>query len=127
MLILKNCQKLFSLFFKKRGEKFDFIFGDLTDIPLDPEHSKASKDTWDFLRSILTLGMQLIIPNTGKYLTHYNGKSVPSKYISKYEEMLHDLRVESDPSLRPIFKHWESYVPSFFETWIFYKISICNN
>ena len=97
----------------------------MTDTPVDPGNSETSKDIWNFLRYILTLGMQLIVPNTGKYLTHYNGKSV-SSMISKYEEMLHELRVESDPSLRPTFKQGECYVPSFLETWIFYKISMCN-
>ena len=68
--------------------------------------------------------MQLLVPNTGKYLTHYNGKSV-SSMISKYEEMLQDLRSESNPHLRPKFEQSECYVTSFYETWIFYKISMC--
>ena len=68
--------------------------------------------------------MQLLVPNTGKYLAHYNGKSV-SNMISKYEEMLQELRVEADPSLLPKFKQSECYVPSFLETWIFYQISMC--
>ena len=69
--------------------------------------------------------MQLLVPNSGKYLTHYNGKSV-SSMISKYEEMLQELRSESDPHLRPKFHQSECYVTSFMETWIFYKISMCS-
>ena len=69
--------------------------------------------------------MQLIKPNTGKYLTHYNGKSV-SNMISKYEQLLKTLRVESDTSLLPTFTQSECFVPSFCETWIFYQISMRN-
>ena len=123
--IKKNINNLFTIIVKVRGEKFDFIFGDLTDTPVDPGNTETSKDIWNFLRYILTLGMQLLVPNTGKYLTHYNGKSV-SGMISKYEEMLQELRVESDPTLSPKFKQSECYVPSFMETWIFYKISMCS-
>ena len=97
----------------------------MTDTPVDPGDTETSKDIWNFLRYILTLGMQLLVPNTGKYLTHYNGESVTSM-ISKYEEMLQELRSEADPTLRPKFKQSECYVTSFMETWIFYQISMCS-
>ena len=113
------------IFTQIRGETFDFIFGDLTDTPVDPGQSETSKDLWNFLKYILTLGMQLLVPENGKYFTHFNGKSV-SNMISKYEETLKDLRVDADLSLRPKFKQRECYVPSFLETWIFYQISMCS-
>ena len=113
------------IFTQIRGETFDFIFGDLTDTPVDPGQSETSKDLWNFLKYILTLGMQLLVPESGKYFTHFNGKSV-SNMISKYEETLKDLRVDADLSLRPKFKQRECYVPSFLETWIFYQISMCS-
>ena len=97
----------------------------MTDTPVDPGQSETSKDLWNFLKYILTLGMQLLVPESGKYFTHFNGKSV-SNMISKYEETLKDLRVDADLSLRPKFKQRECYVPSFLEIWIFYQISMCS-
>ena len=108
---------------KARSEKFDFIFGDLTDTPVDTDDTGASADIVKFLRYIVGLGMNLLTPNTGKYMTHYNGKSV-SDMISKYEDILRTLRVDDDPSLVPHFTQSERFVPSFEEIWIFYQISM---
>jgi len=44
----------------------DFVFGDLTDIPVD---SSGEQDAWDFIKLILNKSMQVIKPG-GKYLTH---------------------------------------------------------
>jgi len=106
-----------------RGEKFDFIFGDLTDTPVDPDESGASADIVKFLRYIVGLGMNLLVPETGKYMTHYNGKSV-SDLIGKYEDILRTLTVDSDPDLKPHFTQTERFVPSFQEVWIYYQISM---
>ena len=105
------------------GETFDFVFGDLTDTPLDAGSSEAAKDTWKTLQYILGLGVQLIKPNTGKYLTHCNGKSM-IKSISQYEHMLTNLSVHSEPDLGCTFTSSESFVPSFQEVWVLYQISM---
>ena len=107
---------------KSQGLKFDFIFGDLTDTPVNMD-DENELDLIQFLKKIVGLGMDLLVPNTGKYMTHYNGKSV-SNLISKYEDILMDLRVNDDPDLKPHFTRSESFVPSFQEIWIFYQISM---
>lgn len=55
---------------------FDFVFNDLTDIPICPGDSKAGDylksnddEMWNFLKKILTLSFQLVRPN-GRYLNH---------------------------------------------------------
>ena len=99
---------------------FDFVFGDLTDTPVNAG-LEATTDTWNFLKYILDLVVQLIKPGTGKYLTHCNGKSVPN-VISQYEHMLKNLSVQNVPGLKCTFTKSESFVPSFQEVWIFYQI-----
>ena len=118
------CRYLFK-FLQERNERFDYVIGDLTDTPVDANFSESSSNTWNFLNYVLKLGIQLIIPNTGKYLTHFNGKSVP-KMICEYEQMLNNLSVQSDRSLKCEFTHSESFVPSFQEVWLFYQISMIN-
>lgn len=51
----------------KEGKQFDYVFGDLTDVPISPT---PRGQLWDFLRTILGLGMQCVKPGTGKYMTH---------------------------------------------------------
>ena len=41
--------------YDEEGKQFDFIFGDLTDIPVHTENS-----TWEFVRSILKLSFSLL-------------------------------------------------------------------
>ena len=52
---------------KSEGKVYDYVFGDLTDIPI----SKAPiGELWDFMRQIISLGTSLRKPGTGKYMTH---------------------------------------------------------
>ena len=75
----------------KDGKQYDFIFGDLTDIPIDtdPEgiininstqHSTKvfvpASELWDFITKILQLSLSSVKLN-GKYLTHLYGKTFP--------------------------------------------------
>ena len=74
----------------KDGKQYDFIFGDLTDIPIDtdPEGIKYKFDSaqfkvfvpatelWDFITKILQLSLSSVKLN-GKYLTHLYGKTFP--------------------------------------------------
>lgn len=50
----------------KEGRRFDYVFGDLTDIPLSEE---KSGEIWDFIRSILVSSFKVLKPD-GKYMTH---------------------------------------------------------
>lgn len=54
--------------FIEDGTKFDFIFGDLTDVPLSLTPQKQNKE-WQFLQSALEKSLGLLKPN-GKFLTH---------------------------------------------------------
>ena len=56
------------------GEKFDFIFGDLTDTPVDPEENASSKDLLNVLNNIVSLALSLLAPETGKV---YNFVQLP--------------------------------------------------
>ena len=46
--------------------QFDFVFSDLTDIPLSPVPQNKE---WQFLRSVLEKSLSLLNKN-GKFLTH---------------------------------------------------------
>lgn len=51
------------------GKQFDFVFNDLTDIPLSPEESEVGRDLWGFVRNILNLALKCT-KQDGKYLNH---------------------------------------------------------
>jgi spermine synthase len=51
------------------GKQFDFVFNDLTDIPLSPEESEVGRDLWGFVRNILNLALKCT-KKDGKYLNH---------------------------------------------------------
>ena len=95
----------------------------MTDAPVDTSQNESSRDTWILLERVLNLVIQLIKPNTGKYLTHFNGKSVP-KLIKEYEQLLNNLTFPSNIRLKSKFTRSESFVPSFQEVWIFYQLSM---
>lgn len=50
----------------EEGRQFDYVFGDLTDIPIS---TTPHGDAWDFIRLILNSSMKVLKP-TGKYMTH---------------------------------------------------------
>lgn len=50
----------------EEGRQFDYVFGDLTDIPIS---TIPQGDAWDFIRLILNCSMKVLKP-TGKYMTH---------------------------------------------------------
>ena len=101
---------------------------------------RLQADVWRFLQRILEMGVMLIHPEHGQYMTHCNGKSVPG-VLDKYEEILEHLKISvpcssldsgsdsesgSGPvfNLKCIFKRSESFVSSFSEVWIFYKLKM---
>lgn len=56
------------------GKQFDFVFNDLTDIPLSPEESEVGRDLWGFVRNILNLALKCT-KQDGKYLNHVSSFS----------------------------------------------------
>jgi len=52
----------------EEGRQFDYVFGDLTDIPIS---TTPHGDAWDFIRLILNSSMK-VLKSTGKYMTHVN-------------------------------------------------------
>lgn len=113
------------------NEEFGIIFGDLTDVPVEPDskshvHSVSSpnQETWSFIEKILNLAFSILKPITGKYYTHCNGKSVPF-ILQKYENLLSSIKVtKRGVNYRLKWTQTESFVPSFMEVWVFYQISL---
>jgi len=94
------------------GKKFDVIFGDLTDIPINPT---PTGELWDFVLEIIQLSFS-ILNKSGVYMTHANG--VTSKDSLKTFETAVLGRLG-----RPVsFTTLEEFVPSFMEKWVFYQI-----
>ncbi|XP_049766734.1 spermine synthase-like isoform X1 [Schistocerca cancellata] len=109
-IIVEDCLKILDKFIKE-GKKFDYVFGDLTDIPLSPV---PQGEVWDFIRLILNTSMRVLKPN-GKYMTHGNGASCPES-LSMFESQLKQLSVPVQ------FTRDHAFVPSFMEDWIFYQV-----
>lgn len=88
--------------FIKEGKKFDYVFGDLTDIPIS---DTPTGEMWNFIRSILEHSFKILKP-TGKYLTHGNGSNSPES-LAMFEEQLSKL----DPKVK--YTRANAFVPSF--------------
>lgn len=101
--------------YAKEGKKFDYIFGDLTDIPIS---ETPTGEIWDFFLSILEHAFKLLKPD-GKYLTHGNGANSPES-LAMFEEQLLKLR----PKVK--FTRSNAFVPSFMENWVFYQVTFEN-
>jgi len=99
--------------FVEDGTKFDFIFGDLTDVPLSLTPQKQNKE-WQFLQSVLGKSLGLLKPN-GKFLTHGAGAaSVQS--LDLLESHFRSL----EPAVK--FTRCQMFIPSFMESWVFYQL-----
>lgn len=64
-IVLGDCVKSLNEMIAN-GTKVDYVFGDLTDIPVSPE---PEGESWDFIRLILNTSFQVLKPD-GKYMTH---------------------------------------------------------
>jgi len=113
--VINGCAIQFMKDCEAKGKKFDYIFGDLTDTPIS--NKKPHEDQWIFLGTVLELGMSILKPLTGKYLTHCNGVNVPQS-ISAYENVLGKIC-----GGKVFYSKTKCYVKSFFETWVFYHLS----
>ncbi|XP_063975288.1 spermine synthase isoform X2 [Diachasmimorpha longicaudata] len=109
-IIVGDCVKALAHMIDE-GRQFDYVFGDLTDIPIS---TTPHGDAWDFIRLILNSSMKVLKPS-GKYMTHGNGASCPES-LSMFENVLSEL------SVPVVFTKDSAFVPSFFEVWIFYQV-----
>uniref|UniRef100_A0A1B6DKE3 PABS domain-containing protein n=2 Tax=Clastoptera arizonana TaxID=38151 RepID=A0A1B6DKE3_9HEMI len=109
-IIVDDCVKSLDTFIKE-GKKVDYVFGDLTDIPVS---NSPHGEVWDFIRLILNKSMQVLKP-TGKFMTHGNGAASPGP-LRMFEEQLNNLIIPVE------FKTETAFVPSFLEEWVFYQI-----
>uniref|UniRef100_A0A336MET6 CSON000359 protein n=1 Tax=Culicoides sonorensis TaxID=179676 RepID=A0A336MET6_CULSO len=113
-IIVGDCMVYLDKYIKE-GKKFDYVFGDLTDIPIT---DTPSGEIWDFIRTIQEASFK-VLKKDGKFMTHGNGTSCPES-LKMYEDQLNKL---SSPVK---FTKAHAFVPSFMEDWIFYQVSFAN-
>ncbi|XP_073843488.1 spermine synthase isoform X2 [Musca autumnalis] len=111
-IIVGDCVEYMKKFIAE-GRKFDYVFGDLTDIPIS---GAPVGECWDFIRTILEHSFKILKPD-GKYLTHGNGTSCLES-LELFEEQLGLLK----PKVK--FTTSKAFVPSFMEEWLFYQVSL---
>ncbi|XP_059475565.1 spermine synthase isoform X2 [Neocloeon triangulifer] len=109
-IIVGDCIKWLDQYISD-GKTFDYVFGDLTDIPLS---TTPQGEIWDFIRLILNKALKVLKPS-GKFMTHGNGISCPTA-LAMYEEQLKKLETPVD------FSRDHAFVPSFMEDWVFYQV-----
>lgn len=92
------------------GRQFDYIFGDLTDIPISPTF-----EIWEFFKQILNLSFT-ILRTGGTFFTHANGISA-SESLQMFETTVRECL-----NIPVILHQTTEFVPSFKEKWVFYQI-----
>ncbi|XP_028171348.1 spermine synthase [Ostrinia nubilalis] len=110
-IIVEDCMLTINKFIKDK-KKVDYIFGDLTDIPIS---DSACGELWEFMITILESAFKILKPD-GKFMTHGNGATSPES-LELYEQELAKLK----PAVK--FSKSKAFVPSFLEDWIFYQIA----
>ncbi|KAI5643996.1 spermine/spermidine synthase domain-containing protein [Phthorimaea operculella] len=114
-IIVEDCMLTVNKFIAE-GKKVDYIFGDLTDVPISEE---ACGELWEFMITILNASFKILKPD-GKFMTHGNG-ATSSESLDLYEAELKKL----NPPVS--FTRAKAFVPSFYEDWIFYQIGFRGN
>ncbi|XP_053672675.1 spermine synthase isoform X1 [Anopheles nili] len=109
-IIVGDCMVYLNKYIKEE-RKFDYVFGDLTDIPIS---DTPTGEIWDFIRLILECSFQVLKPD-GKFMTHGNGVSCPES-LRMYEDQLAKLTPKVS------FTKSTAFVPSFMEEWVFYQV-----
>ncbi|CAF4904522.1 unnamed protein product [Pieris macdunnoughi] len=109
-IIVEDCMLTVKKFIME-NKKVDYIFGDLTDIPIS---DAPCGELWEFMINILNSAFKILKP-TGKFMTHGNG-ATSSDSLEMYEQVLMKMK----PSVT--FSKTKAFVPSFYEDWIFYQI-----
>lgn len=85
--------------FVKDGKKFDFVFGDLTDIPIS---ETPTGEIWNFIRTILQQSFKILKPN-GFYLTHVRRNRYArfvDRSINFYSQFFHVWHRVTAPTVR---------------------------
>ncbi|KAJ8916577.1 hypothetical protein NQ315_000221 [Exocentrus adspersus] len=114
-IIVGDCMKSLEQYIKE-DRKFDYIFGDLTDIPIS---ESLSGQLWNFVNKILQMSFKVLKPD-GKFMTHLNGSSSPEA-IEKYKSQLDKMQ----PPVK--FTTSKAFVPSFMEEWVFCQVCLDQN
>ncbi|KAL1131402.1 hypothetical protein AAG570_011019 [Ranatra chinensis] len=109
-IIIGDCVKSLDEMIKD-GRKFDYVFGDLTDVPVS---CSPHGELWDFIRMIINKSFQILKP-TGKYMTHGTGAASPAA-LRMFEEQFSNLEEKVE------FSKATAFVPSFLEFWVFYQL-----
>lgn len=65
-IIVGDCIKALERYVKD-SEKFDYVFADLTDIPI--YDNPANSELWKFILKLLEMSFKVLKPG-GKYMTH---------------------------------------------------------
>uniref|UniRef100_A0A1B6IFN9 PABS domain-containing protein n=1 Tax=Homalodisca liturata TaxID=320908 RepID=A0A1B6IFN9_9HEMI len=110
-IVIGDCVKSLDTMIAE-GKTVDYVFGDLTDIPVS---TSPQGEVWDFIRLILNKAMQVLKP-TGKYMTHGNGTGNQTS-LAMYENQLRNLKIPVE------FTKDKAFIPSFLEDWVFYQVS----
>ncbi|XP_067646937.1 spermine synthase isoform X2 [Eurosta solidaginis] len=111
-IIVGDCVQYMKKYISEH-RKFDYVFGDLTDIPIS---GTPVGEIWDFIRTILESSFK-ILKSDGKFLTHGNGTAC-TESLELFEDQLRTLR----PKVK--FTTSKAFVPSFMEEWQFYQVSL---
>lgn len=64
-IIVGDCMKLLEVY-KEEHKKFDYVFGDLTDIPISDD---PSSEPWKFIMLVIEKSFDILKTN-GKFMTH---------------------------------------------------------
>ena len=75
-VIVDDCLKYLDRY-AGESRKFDFVFNDLTDIPLSSEKTEVGRDLWNFVKTILNKSFKCLKPD-GWYMNHAVGKGMKS-------------------------------------------------
>jgi len=110
-IIIGDCVNFLAMCISE-NRTFDYVFGDLTQIPISA--TEEEMETWTFIKKILTLSFRVLRSN-GKYMTH--GHSTPCQ---KAKEMYAQVLKQLDDPVKV--DKIDAFVPSFMEGWTFYRI-----
>lgn len=77
-IIVGDCMVTLDKYIKD-GRKFDYVFGDLTDIPIS---DTPTGEIWDFIRSILEKSFKILKPD-GIYLQHVSAAACGRDYFTR--------------------------------------------
>lgn len=109
-IVVGDCMQSLEVMIRE-GRKFDYVFGDLTDVPVT---STPQKEIWNFIRLIINTSIKILKPN-GKYMTHCCGVACPGA-VKTFEEQLTSAEEKLEWSTATAF------IPSFLEDWLFYQV-----